>query len=292
MWIVGLLSAWACDAPYTLDAAVGDLSATEAALRDGDAASGEHAARLESGLACLDAPLNPGLAARLYRAVGAGLEGAREGSGRSWMQTAYALDQGFVFGMQDLPEDSRVRDVWSDVQSDIPDPVPLSARELAEGLYKLDGRSLSVPAATSDRPHVLQREKDGVWTSWVVEGNAFPPEVLVDARTEKTDEGKTKQKRCKKGIRFKSFIASDGTYCPATPAEQLIISSSGPIALAAAGGLYAESWRQFQATRDATSVPDMEKHRRINNRLVAASGAVGVVGVGLSVFGLTYTGSF
>lgn len=286
-----MMAAWACDGPYTLDEAVGDLSATEAALRDGDASAAAAAQRLEEGLACLTDPLNPGLSARLYRAVGAGREVGEEGSGQPWLRSSFALDRSFAYGLQDLPEDSPVREAWRDAQIEVPEPVALSGRGLTETLYKLDGRTLSEPAATSDRPHVLQRELDGVWTSWVIEGNAFPPEVLVDVRPER-DAPTAKVKRCRKGIRFKSFVASDGTYCAATPPEQVLITSAGPAVLVVAGGLYAESWRQFQATRDAATVSDMEKHRRINNRLVAASGAAGVVGAGLSVFGLTYTSSF
>jgi len=50
--------------------------------------------------------------------------------------------------------------------------------DLSLGTNYLDGRKIDKPTARLDRPHVYQRDDGGV-KSWVIEGNAFPVEVLA-----------------------------------------------------------------------------------------------------------------
>ncbi|MEZ4315949.1 MAG: hypothetical protein R3F61_00525 [Myxococcota bacterium] len=284
-----------CGAPYTVDAMVADLSEIEQGLRDGaDDRAGPPAKRLAEGLPCLDSPLNPTLSARIFRSLGAGLVAAGEVErGTAWMRTSVEVDSAFTFGVDEMADGHAAWDAWSAAQGMVPEPVALEGKELVDGTWKLDGRSLTAPAATVDRPHLLQRSFEGTWTSWGIEGNAFPGDTLRELKPEKAPrDPKARSRKCRKGIRFKGFVDSEGVYCAATPGEQIFFTLSGPIVVGSAGLLYLEGFRQYGLARDASTIDELRMHKRINNRVVAGSAALAGVGVGLAAFGLTYTGSF
>jgi len=299
VWAFILLSnaSAACAEPYTLDGMAEDLASTEQGLRAGDAdGASAGAQRLLAGLVCLDSPLNSTLSAWVYRSMGAGLAaGEMQEKAQAWMRTAVEIDPGYVFGVDEMPQDHPGRQAWESASGPAPEPSVLGEVELTEGTWKLDGRRLDGPAATPDRPHLLQRELDGSWEGWILDGDGFPAESLRQAKAEKPDKltrSEKRPRRCRKGIRFKGFIAADGNYCPATPPEQVFFSISGPLVIGSATLLYAESLRQYGLTRDAATIDTMRQHKRINNRLFAASMSVAGLGVGIGIFGLTYTGSF
>ncbi|MCB9675887.1 MAG: hypothetical protein H6737_12265 [Alphaproteobacteria bacterium] len=283
-----------CDAPYSVDDMVVDLSATEAALRDADHPSASAGAkRLEAGLPCLDSPLNATLSARVYRSMGAGLVAGDDiDTGTAWMRTAVEVDSSFVYGVDEMADGHPAWDAWNAAQGPVPAPKAVEGQQLTPGNWKLDGRNLDSPAATVDRPHILQRGSEDTWTSWRLDGNAFPADALEALQIAKVKPEKTHERRCRKGIRFKGFIASDGQYCAATPGEQIFFTVSGPVVLGAAGLMYLEGWRQYGLTRDASNLDEMLRHKRINNRVVAGSAALAGVGIGLGVFGISYTGQF
>ena len=174
-----------CPAPYTLDALLAHLVAVEAGLRGDDPASAHAAATaLEAGLPCLAELLPPLVAGRAYRAVGAGwaVSDAPDAVDRAsaWFRTAAELEPTFDYGLQDLPADHPVRDVYhaARASADVPD-VAVEGRAFASPAdHFLDGRRLDAPRARPDRPHLLQRQ-DAAVTSWLVDGAAFPDDVLA-----------------------------------------------------------------------------------------------------------------
>lgn len=172
-----------CPAPYTLDALLGHLVAVETGLRDGDAASAHAAAAsLEAGLPCLAELLPPLIAGRAYRAVGGGQIVAGDphaARGAAWLRAAAELEPTFDYGLQDLPAEHPVRDAYRAARAAADVPETVLDRDFASGAaHFLDGRRLDAPRARPDRPHLLQRD-DGATITWLVEGAAFPDDVLA-----------------------------------------------------------------------------------------------------------------
>lgn len=181
-----------CDAPYTVDNLLGDLVTIEDLLRNGSTDGlGATATRLEQGLGCLDELLPTMIAGRAYRAVGAGLVASGDtGRGTAWLRTAAEIEQSFDYGLEDLPAEHPVRDAYFEARSAFGDPEEVTGSVFGPGTHYLDGRKLDAPRARTDRPHIYQLESDGV-RSWLVEGNAFPEEVLTAApKAEVADKGK------------------------------------------------------------------------------------------------------
>lgn len=189
MFVTGVL--WAdlalaadCAAPYTTDGLLGDLVTIEEFLRNGDdEAAGTVAKKLEAGLGCLNEVLPPMITGRAYRAVAAGLVASGdEARGGAWFRTAAEIEQAFEYGLEDLPEEHPVRDAFSAAKGNASgDVIAVEGQDLLPtGTHYLDGRKIDEAKARLDRPHLYQHE-DGAVRSWILEGNAFPAEVLVAA---------------------------------------------------------------------------------------------------------------
>jgi hypothetical protein len=197
--------AWAgdCAAPYTSDALLGELGTVEAFLRNNDnAAAGKAAAQMEQHLGCLNEILPPMILGRAYRAVGGGLyAGGNKDRGQLWLNTAMVVDPTFDYGTEDLPANHPVGLAWIDTRKvALGDPVKVPEKIFAPGTHYVDGKKLTTPQAVAAIPHLYQRVDAGTTSAWIIEGNAFPSEVLaapvvavvepVDAKGKKPKEPK------------------------------------------------------------------------------------------------------
>lgn len=183
-----------CAGPFSLDALLGHLVAVEEALRNEDpAAAHANAVAIESGLPCLAEVLPPLIAGRAYRAVGAGwsVADAPDAIDRAsgWFLTAAELEPTFDYGLQDLPADHPVREIYRSARAsaDVAEVVVEGRGFASAAPHFLDGRRLEAPRARPDRPHLLQRDDGGV-TTWLVQGADFPEPVLSRRAAERSRE--------------------------------------------------------------------------------------------------------
>lgn len=318
LW-AGPAQAGDCPTPYTTDRLLGDLVNIEQFLRNGDdVAAGQASKGMEAGLGCLNEVLPPMIAGRAYRAVAAGLVVSGETErGEAWFRTAAEIEQSFDYGLEDLPEDHPVRDAYAAARQQASgEQVPVEGKAFAEGSHYLDGRKIDAPRARLDRPHVFQLDGDGV-RSWVIEGNAFPGERLVDvapvavvaAKEAKVKEPKPpKEKKLKepkppkekpeavakvKASKVRTPTSGvDGTVVlqRQRPWEKTPLMIGGGVIMVAGGGLYALALGQRNSFEAATTKTDVEKHAQQANQLVIASAAVIAAGTGTLTWGIILDG--
>ena len=141
---------------------------------------------LEVNLACLTDLVPPALFAGVYRALGASHAFAEQEKEASyWFLIARQLDSTSTFGVDELPFDSPVRALFdAAIAESLVPPIPVPGMHLAppaNSLVILDGKEISVAAATPDRYHLVQLAySDGrIRRSWVILGNAFPANLLA-----------------------------------------------------------------------------------------------------------------
>lgn len=277
-------TAWAgdCATPYTTEGLIEDLTGVESAMRgyDDDAAkaSGD---KLKAGLACLDEVLPALIAARAYRAVGAGLYAAGTPEAANlWFLTSLELEPTWSYGLQDIPEGHPLRNDFETLKSNLSgdEPIWVEGKEFSDGSHYLDGRKISKPKARLERFHVYQVDNGGV-SSHVISGNAFPASSLVEGSVADLpdpadeDKGKSKGKDKNKNATLsdkqiakaeakrqkdkekaqakqpkeKTTVASDGTvyYKRQRPKEKTPLMIAGGVIMASAALLYYGSSRSF-----------------------------------------------
>ena len=275
-----------CAAPYTTDSLIGDLSKVEAGMREYDDASAASAGTaLRDGLGCLDEVLPALIAARAYRAVGAGLyAGGEKEQANKWFATSLELEPTWTYGLQDIPEGHPLRQEFEDLKRVMEgsDPALVEGQVFVEGSHYLDGRKISQPKARLERFHVYQVDNGGV-SSHLIEGNAFPAEQLkagkVDtdkpkpvastgndggltekeiARAEKK-RLKAEEKRQKKAAKVKTTVAADGTvyYKRQRPPEKTPLMIAGGVIMAGAAALYYGSTRTEARMKSITHASDV-----------------------------------
>lgn len=274
-----------CESPYTIDDLLTDLAMTEGALRGGDnAGASENGTRLGERLPCSDDILPGAMAARIYRAIGGGVfVGGDPDGGLLWLRTAAELEPEFEYAAGDLPADHPVRSGLKLAKVEVMGTGPermVDAQEFGIGKHFLDGRPIEVPEASVERNHLYQRVLDETYT-FLVEGNAFPPEAFgaVKPAEEVPDDPVVTDVKLPDAVVVKQ---------KAWPAERVVLVSAGAASLAASGALYGLS-AGTRANFDASNtVEDMDKYQSSTNTLVIASGATGAAGVGMLGFGVLF----
>jgi hypothetical protein len=286
-----------CAAPYTTDSLIGDLSKVEAAMREYDDASAATAgSTLRDGLGCLDEVLPALIAARAYRAVGAGLyAGGEVDQAKMWFATALELEPTWTYGLQDIPEGHPLRNDFEDMKRNMEgnDPAPVEGQIFVDGSHYLDGRKISQPRARLERFHVYQVDNGSI-ASHLIEGNAFPADQLKAGKVEtdkpkpapstSNDGGltekqiaraekkrlKAEEKRKKKAAKVKTTVAADGTvyYKRQRPPEKTPLMIAGGVIMAGAAALYYGSTRteaRMKSIQHASDInegiPEGEKFR-------------------------------
>lgn len=176
--------AWAgdCATPYTIDQLLEDLTVVETALRESnDSGASATGAKMGQGLGCLDELLPALIAARAYRAVGAGMLAAgQEADADKWLRTSLEVDPTWEYGLQDIPEGHPLRPHFDALKAEPgTDYTPLAGRAFKEeGEFYLNGRKVTKPQARLDRFHVFQAQTATLSTE-IIEGNAFPAAYLI-----------------------------------------------------------------------------------------------------------------
>ena len=111
-----------------------------------------------------------------------------EAQARSWFRSALELDSTFDWDVSELPVDDPLRPIFEEERSRAgTEKVAVSdtARlNIAEGKrLSVDGRTITQPALTKDRPHLVQLidgATNTVESVWLIEGNALPPQLVID----------------------------------------------------------------------------------------------------------------
>jgi hypothetical protein len=149
----------------------------------------------------------------------------------------------------------------------------------------------------SDRPHIIQQigSDRGVRGSWLIEGNAIPPQFLRDALAPVPVEEPvaTKVKKPKKGSELLTQ-PSEGlqvqTVDRVRPPEKTPILIAGVLGVLGAGGVYAASYAARSEFDQATTTEDLERTRDATNMLVVTSGGVLLAGLGVTYWGIVLDG--
>ncbi|MBT3221676.1 MAG: hypothetical protein HN348_21575 [Proteobacteria bacterium] len=317
----------ACEAPFTMDDMLMGLTEVEDHLRNGkDADAGTAAKDMDGKLACMDAPLARMIAARLYRAIGAGTFSSGDTArGMSWLITANEIEPGFVYGLDEISEDHPVRFAFMDASDQSGGDRETVEGDFVDGLVYLDAKKVSSPSARPGRVHLLQHvAEDGTVRGWLIEGAAFPEELIAApavAEVDPEEKGKkpkekaakepkepkekpakepkessdkepkaAKEPKTKKTKAPKVKTSEDGTYysTPQWPAERVILVAGGSAIIAGSVAMYAMSAVSRGKFNDATTLSDVSDYKKTTNGLAVGSAAVGALGVGTLGFGVLF----
>lgn len=285
-----------CARPYTTAELSRDLSAMTAALRATDEdAYKQTGERLAGQMACVRAALPTRVFASSYRHIGAYyyLAGDFEASKR-WFRVAIELEPSFEWDVAELAIDHPLRRAFDAQRATATEQsVRVAGKDLAVpagSTLMLDGRKITEPEATLDRPHLLMVVGDDRSVRQVVqfEGNAFPDEFLKDAEDNvavaaaPTRKSKGKQEKVlDPGDEFSTVQV----YRVRPPAKTPLMLAGGAVALTG-GALYATSAVTRKRFDSATTVADLERYRSLTNTLVVAAGATFAVGLGIEYVGI------
>jgi len=271
----------ACDGPYSRAELATDLGRAQSAMRAmEDAPFGEAAHTIRDRLACLDTVFPAGTSASVYRTVGAAawlVDGNQE-EARRWFRGAREVDPRYDWDAGELPLNHPMRAAWDELRA-APAVVPTLADPpiLGEGAWTLDGRNLSRPAATPDRPHLLQREMGGTVRTWRLDGSAFPADALM---VPEVVAQPTPEPVADRGFQTVQVQRE-------RPPAQVPLLLAGAVGLVAAGGAYGASFGARSSFDTATTTEGVESAAGLTNALVIAAGGLAAGGVGVAVIGFS-----
>lgn len=306
----------ACTTPYSAAQLANDLQVVQIALRNLDDNAFDAAGRrLDAGLPCLNAVVPTPVFAAASRYIGVWnwtIPGDTSSASR-WFRTALELDPGYVWDVEELENNHPVRTAWDQERAAAAAaPVVVSGKELAapgpagpealsahpDAKILLDGRPLTAPFATLDRPHIVQYVSGTtaggeavVAGSWCIDGNTFPADVLRDPPPVVVEPERKGRSHAPPVVVAKNTDGFDVIEVkrqrPPAKTPLLIL---GGLGVAAAGGVYGlalQSRGEFDA---ATTTEDVETLRARTNTLVLASGGAALLGVGFAGWGVVLDG--
>lgn len=298
----GVASA-ACPDPYTGAELATDLSVLGTALRDQDAARfGDAAGRMESGLACTDQAVPRQALASAYRYVGiAAYRRGDEAGAKRWLRTALELEATYNFDVDEMDFSDPLRAVYEGERAAAgatPTALAGQALKTQEGTqWLLDGRPLTSPAATLDRPHLLQQVSvadNKVLGAWVIDGNSFPSDALrstVVVAATPTKEKKSKAKTAPEPKPAAPAAEPDAYQVVKLerirPPMKTPLMVLGGVGVLGGGAIYGLSWLAHQEFEAATTTEALLSAQKKTNLLVVASGSVLVLGLGVGYVGVT-----
>lgn len=291
-----------CPKPYTGAEMTADLGAASTTLRDRDipafTAAGK---RLEAGLVCADKAFPKLAYASAYRFIGVthAYNGDEPGA-RRWFRSALELESTFDWDVDEMDFADPLRATFEAERGGAeskPVAFPGAAFLSAEGTsWLLDGRPLATPAATVERPHVLQQVRDAdqsVVQAFLVEGNAFPTAILTTPPTPVvTQNSKGKKGKGSAPVASAATPADDSSYTVTKiqrvrpPAKTPLIVLGG-IGVAGGGALYALSYLKHQDFEAATTTEELLAAQKQTNLFVIAAGSVFALGLGTGYVGVT-----
>ncbi len=293
-----------CTQPYPGDQLVNDLQVLQLSMRNLDettfASTGK---RLDTGIACLTSAAPSPVFASAYRYIGAWqfLVNNDPVAARRWFRTSLEIDPTYAWDASELELGHPMREVFEQERQVAPTGLaPIEGKVInrpAGSTVTIDGRPLDEAAAMSDRPHIIQQigSDRGVRGSWLIEGNAIPPQFLRDALAPVPVEEPvaTKVKKPKKGSELLTQ-PSEGlqvqTVDRVRPPEKTPILIAGVLGVLGAGGVYAASYAARSEFDQATTTEDLERTRDTTNMLVVTSGGVLLAGLGVTYWGIVLDG--
>ncbi len=270
-----------CGRTYTTAELSRDLGAMTAALRAKDQSAYRNTGqRLSSQIGCIRKDLPVRVWASAYRHIGAYyyLVGDFDQS-RKWFKTAIELEPSYEWDIAELALDHPLRKAFNAQRNAATvQPVPLDGKAIAPpagGKLKLDGRDLTEPSATLDRPHILMVVgADRVASQvFLIDGNAIPEKFLTEGSGPAEEVNPEDQYAAKKVERVRP------------PAKTPLMVSGGALALVG-GALYGTSFATRNKFYAANSAADLEKYRGLTNTLVVAAGTTFALGVGIEYVGI------
>lgn len=270
-----------CARSYTTAELSRDLGAMTTALRaKNDSDYRNVGQRLANQIACVRKDLPQRVWASAYRHLGAYyyMVGDFEQSQR-WFKTAIELEPSYEWDIAELTLDHPLRRAFDAQRGAATEAaVPLEGRALAPpsgGTLKLDGRPLSEPAATLDRPHILMvvGEDRVARQVFVIEGNQIPEQFLTEGDAVADEEPAENLYAAKKVERVRP------------PAKTPLMVTGGALAVVG-GALYGTSFATRNQFYSAKTTADLDKYRSLTNTLVIAAGTTLAVGIGVEYVGI------
>lgn len=295
----------ACPQLYTGEQLVNDLQTLQISLRNLDEATFASAGkRLEAGVPCAGSPAPAPIFASAYRYLGAyHFLQKDEARARAWFRVALELDPTYEWDAGELELDSPMRKLFEEERmAPKVAAAPIEGRVLAEpagSRFLLDGRPLTEAAATPDRPHVLQQVGTSDRTvrgTWLIDGNAIPPQFLRDAALVADSpleaEAKEKERKRKERQVTTNAYGDDGVLKVERlrPPEKTPLMIAGALGILGAGGIYAATFATHDQFEAATTRAEAEEAQAMNNALILASGGVLLLGAGIGYWAIILDG--
>jgi hypothetical protein len=282
-----------CEKPYMAADIVNDLGTLAVSLRDLDQASFDISAqRLEAGLECIKEPLPPLVFASAYRYIGTYYYFQEDvPTAERWLRTALEIDPGFSWDINELNEEHPLRGVMATARNDAQQaPVAVLGMELktpSGSTLFIDGRKLTQPAVTTNRPHLLQVVADSdksIRQVMIIDGNAIPPRFLVE-------EGSTGPVETEQELANRTGDEEEDLF-KVTNVQRVRPKAKTPLMLAggatglAAGGVYLLSTRFRDDFEGAQTTADLEQSAKMTNAMVIVSGLTLAVGISVEFAGI------
>lgn len=299
--------AWAaCTATYEGQALIRDMQTAQMSLRAMEETTFKTAtSSIQTNLPCLASPVPASVFATVYRYMGVSqyLQGDTDGA-RRWFRTALDLDPSFEWDAAELELSSPIRKVFEEERTQGTfTPVPVEGKDLdipTGTSFYLDGKPLMQAAATQDRPHVLQHVTADrkVLKTWLIDGNAFPQEILKDKAAAPVATA-TKPPKGSKGNKGDSPATTTSTSPDGVqrvtverprPPEKIPLIVAGVASVLGSGATY---YLAMQANNDfsaATTTAALDDARAQSNQFVFLSAGLLAVGAGVGTWGVVVEG--
>jgi hypothetical protein len=279
-----------CEQPYMGSDIVADLGTLTVSLRDLDQEAYNVAAvRMEAGLGCIRETLPPLVFSSAYRYIGTRyyFEGDLPNANR-WLRSALEIDPNFAWDINEIDEDHPLRGVMAKARAEAQtSPVTIEGMELnipSGSRLLMDGRNLTRPEATADRPHLLQvvaESDDSVRQVLLIEGYAIPERFLVAAgSTEPVSDGGTQ------ALTLEEDLFRVSTIERVRPKAKTPLMVAGGATGLAASGLYILSNRYRTDFEAAGTTEALEKSARMTNTMVLLTGITLAAGLGVEFAGV------
>jgi hypothetical protein len=280
-----------CPELYTADKVQQDMvSAADALARGDNTKLIEIGSNIEKNIICMKTPAPPQVFGTLYRTIGISkYRSGDEAKSREWLRSAIEIDSGYSWSFEELPQDDPFRRFYDDIRNNASLTKVLIEDKVidvdAGTKLWLDGRSLTKPEATTERPHVLflaNTTDKTITERHLIDGNNIPEEYLGQAEV-------TKGKGSEQDLFAVTVVQR------IRPKGKTPLLVSGGLSLVTAAGLYGYSFATNSQFQDAVKAQkpssELEKIRSKNNALVISSILIGGVGSGLTFTGVMLDGA-
>ena len=289
-----------CARAYTGPELINDLSVMNAALRNLDEDAFKVAGKnLEKNIPCVRTPVQPQVFASAYRMIGAYqfLAGDKAVAAR-WFRVALELNPAYEWDVTEFPADHPIREAFLAERYRAGEAkVAVAGKVLNEpagSKLMLDGKPLTKPAATTDRPHLLQvvGSDNTVRQVFLIEGNAIPEPFLRAEEAAAVALATTGKKDKNAPVRAdpNDPYAVQKIQRVRPKAKTPLMIAGGAIALGSAG-IYGASFATRSSFDAATTTKDLEHYRSLTNTLVIAAGTTFAVGIGVEYAAIIIDGN-